>query len=595
MSAGLGARVAQVSSLLEQGKLDQARAMVQRYIAADPRSVEWPDLMRTILTRLGHHQQAVHFAERAVAMAPLHAGVRGELALLQNHLGKHEEAIANLKRAIELEPTFAPVRSALLAILISQNRLGEAEPIARAGLDIDPDNSDLSMKLGAIELETLRVHEAFNRLASLRLNRDAGKEADARLIEYQATLANYAGLDDEASGQPLTPSRIAALHREAGQQVESHSPARAIKQPARLRQSVLRVAIISPDFRRHPVAFFIEPFLKHADRSRIELVGMTTGRSDEFTERLKPSFAAWHDLSQASPRQISDAIRAARPDVLLELAGLTVSHTLEALTDRPAPVQATYLGYPNSTGCRFIDYRIVDSITDPAPQCDALCTEKLVRIDPCFLCYGVPADAPPSLPRHSSGPITFCCFNRLQKISPQTLTMWAEILRLLPDARIALKDGHLRDTSTLEVIKRELARWGVDASRVDLLPMTPTLHEHWESFNRCHIALDAYPYHGTTTTCEALLMGTPVVTLAGPTHVARVGASILTSAGVPELVASSPQAYVQLAVSLATDRARLADYHGTLASRFRTGPICDQPAFAQRMARALEGMADGMA
>ena len=158
-------------------------------------------------------------------------------------------------------------------------------------------------------------------------------------------------------------------------------------------------------------------------------------------------------------------------------------------------MQATYLGYPNTTGCRFIDYRIVDSITDPAPLSDNLCTEKLVRIDPCFLCYSVPPDAPPSTPSPTGPDSTFCGFNRLQ-ISRQTLTMWAQILKELPDVRLVLEDGQLKDGPTLAVIAGELARWGVDALRVESLPMTATIREHWESFNRCHIALDAYPYHG---------------------------------------------------------------------------------------------------
>ncbi|MFT3683461.1 MAG: tetratricopeptide repeat protein [Phycisphaerales bacterium] len=586
------ARANQAMALIQQGKLEQARTLVQRSMGAESSRAEWPDLMRTILSRMGQPQQALYFAEKTVALAPGHAGVLGELGLLQYQLGKTEQAIGTMRRVMELEPAFASARCALLAMLISEHRLGEAEPIAQAGLAIDPHHDELNMKLGAIEMETLRMREAFDRLVAMRFRHGGSQLTHERLVEYQATLANYAGLYPDDSVEPLTPSRIGALHREAAQVLQGvASPKRPA--PARVRTAgqPLRVAILSPDLRRHPVAFFIEPFLKHADRSRIELIAVSTGSSDAVTARLKPLFAHWHDLPGAANPQINDAIRSAKPDVLVELAGFTASQMLGALVDRPAPVQATYLGYPNTTGCRFIDYRIVDSITDPpGPLSDGLCAEKLIRIDPCFLCYSIPSDMPAATAR-PDGPVTFCCFNRLQKISRQTLSMWAEILRRVPRSRLVFKDGQLKDGPTLAIIQRELARWGVDPARVELLSMTATLPEHWQAFNRCHIALDAYPYHGTTTTCEALAMGTPVVTLAGPTHVARVGASILTAAGAPELIAKTPDEYIQLAIDLASDRSRLAHYHATLAGRFRAGPICDEPGFADRLTTALERMA----
>lgn len=594
--SGIMAKLQQADALVVKGEYERARVLLQRLLATDPDRLEAVDLMRTVLTQLKLPQQAVYYAQKAATIAPDHAGVRGELGMLQLQLGRHDEATESFRRAVELDPTFAPARAALLALLIGQDRLGEAEVIAQEGLVYEPDHGELNMKLGAVEMETMRMHEAFERLAKMRFRHGGGQLAHDRLVEYQATLANYAGLYPEDSGETLTPKRIGALHREAGLMLEPGSVPVRHAPVARAKTSVLRVAIVSPDLRTHPVAFFIEPFLRHASGKRVELIGMSTGHSDKVTDRLKPLFASWHDFSRSSPKDLNKGIRDAKPDVLLELAGFTISHLLPALADHPAPVQATYLGYPNTTGCRFMDYRIVDSITDPPGEfSDGLCTEKLVRMDPCFLCYRAPEHVPAPQPREGGGPVTFCCFNRVQKISRQTLKMWAEILRQVPGARLVLKDGPLKDAQTRELIVREMARWGVDTSRVDLLAMTATQQEHWQAFNRCDIALDPFPYHGTTTTCEALLMGTPVISLAGPTHVARVGASILTSAGVPELIADSPEAYVRLAVRLAQDRARLADYHRTLTGKFRSGPICDEAGFADRLTTVLERMAEGTA
>ncbi|HYD00217.1 MAG TPA: tetratricopeptide repeat protein, partial [Phycisphaerales bacterium] len=475
--SGPGERYQQAVKMMEEGKLEQARALIQRSLAASPNAVEWVDLMRTVLAQLGQPQQALYYAVRAAALAPTHAGVVGELAMLQLQLGKKVEAEATLRRSLACEPGFAQARSALLAMLIGDDRLAEAEAVAVEGLAIEPDHGELNMKMGAVEMETLRMREAFERLAAMRFRHGGGQLAHDRLVEYQATLANYTGLYDEGSAEPLTPTRIAALHREAGQMVEPGSIAhRAAARPSRVRgpDGALRVALLSPDLRRHPVAFFIEPFLRRHDPGRIELVGVSTRRADEVTERLKPSFAEWHDASGTNAGQLNRLLRDVRADVLVELSGFTIDQALMAMADHPAPVQVSYLGYPNTTGCRFIDYRVVDSITDPpGPMSDGLCTEKLVRIDPCFLCYRPPADAPAPQPRPvpAGGAVTFCCFNRLQKISRQTLAMWARILRELPDARLVLKDGPFKNEQTTALVRRELERWGVDGRRVDLLPM----------------------------------------------------------------------------------------------------------------------------
>ena len=184
------ARVNQAFALMNHGKLEQARTLVLRWMGAEPARAEWPDLMRTILTRLGRPEQALYYAEKAAALAPSHAGALGELGLLQHQLGRHEQALATMRRVVEMDPAFLQARAALVAMLCTDGRLGEAEPVARAGLAIDSDHADLNMKLGAIEMETLRTREAFDRLASMRFRHGGGQLAHERLVEYQATLAN---------------------------------------------------------------------------------------------------------------------------------------------------------------------------------------------------------------------------------------------------------------------------------------------------------------------------------------------------------------------------------------------------------------------
>jgi predicted O-linked N-acetylglucosamine transferase (SPINDLY family) len=252
-------------------------------------------------------------------------------------------------------------------------------------------------------------------------------------------------------------------------------------------------------------------------------------------------------------------------------------------------MQVTWLGYPNTTGLAAMDLRITDADADPPGETDLWHTERLIRLPTGFLCYQAPSRRPVGpLPMEAAGHVTFGCFNALAKVSATTLRLWAAILQALPDARLVVKNGNLGDRAVRMRWLDEAHAHGLPRERIDVAPWAKTVDDHLALYGGIDMALDTYPYHGTTTTCEALWMGVPTVTLAGRDHRARVGVSLLRRVGLDELIAGHPEEYVALAVALAGNRRRLAEMRRTLRARMQASPLCDAPGFARAMEAAIQ-------
>jgi predicted O-linked N-acetylglucosamine transferase (SPINDLY family) len=296
--------------------------------------------------------------------------------------------------------------------------------------------------------------------------------------------------------------------------------------------------------------------------------------------------------------QLAGVILDNQIDVLIECAGWTDGNRLRALVPRVAPVQATYLGYPNTTGIPTMDHRIVDWLTDPAGT-ESACSESLQRLDRCFVCFRPhdrsPAPALSAAMTDATAPICFASFNRVTKLSDECVATWARVLRETtnqgdaPPSRLLLKSAIVSDETRRDAAARFVAH-GVDASRIDLVPYANDHIEHLAMYGQVDLALDTFPYHGTTTTCEAAWMGVPVLTRAGDAHRSRVGVSLLTTIGHPELIARDADDFVAKAVTLASDRARLRRYRVELRDQMRESPLCD----ARDHARALQDAARTM-
>ena len=455
-----------------------------------------------------------------------------------NDQGKLDEAVLAYRQAIGIKPDYAEGHSNLGVALADQGKHDEAIAALSQATCIEPN-----------------LAEAFSNLL-LCLNYDNKSTADRLCVAHREW--------DERYGQQVSRLTVHTNDHEVGRR--------------------LRIGYVSPDFRTHSVAYFLEPLLKEHDRQAVEVFCYAeVKRPDTVTTDLQELADHWRMTVGLSDDELAERIRADGIDILVDLAGHTANNRLRVFARKPAPVQVTWLGYPNTTGLEAIDYRLVDAVTDPVGETDACASETLVRLDGGFLCYGALKDAPEPIvpPFLKTGTVTFGSFNNPAKLSAVTLEVWAELLSRLPQARLLLKGEPFADAPTRALFLARLGERGVAAERVELVAWLPVAATHLALYHQMDIALDPFPDNGTTTTCEALWMGIPVVTLRGDRHAGRVGASLLTQIGLTDLIANSVEEYLEIAVALAHNPERLerptsrsAPAHGSVPfvrrARFRS-------------------------
>jgi len=600
MSALL-AKILQAQQHLVRGDAQAALSIVQPLAAKHPSEPDVISFMSIILHRQQKHTQAAFYAQRAAQLRPNDANYHSNLALILIAAGKPDKAAAAYARCIELNPAHPEARLGLANQCLSdRNTTGamrHCEAVLKAGWNPQVSLTYAGALTGSGDVERAN---AFTREALTHFPNDVG------LLHGLCAGLNYS--------HTAAPAEIAAVHRAYGEAVllqrpnESFNLSREPLVDPAGKQRPLRVGFISHDLRSHSVSYFIEPFFELHDRTSVEVFAYsTTHQPDAVSQRLKSHIpAAWRDCATLTDLQTSRRIEQDKIDVLIDLGGHTLNSLLTVFAFKPAPVQATYCGYPNTTGIPTMDWRIVDSQTDPLPadppsiaarsagqpNFDERCTEELWRLDPCFLCYRPPSpeDAPAPKARTGNAAPLFGSFNANKKIGPHTIALWAKILHRVPDSRMLLKTFELKDPAAKQRILDRFSAEGIEPLRLEVLPATATITEHLALYDRVDVALDTLPYNGTTTTCEALWMGVPVISVSGAVHAARVGVSLLTTIGAPELIAPDEEAYIRLAADLARDSARLARYRADLRGMIRASALCDAPAFAKRFGDALRTM-----
>ena len=341
------------------------------------------------------------------------------------------------------------------------------------------------------------------------------------------------------------------------------------------------------------MAFFVEPLLEAHDRAAVEIfLYVNDVRADATTARIRAHADHWVPIQGVSDECAADRIRQGGIDILVDLSGHTSGNRMMLFARKPAPIAVSWLGYPHTTGLRAIDYRLTDAIADPPGEADERHTERLVRLAPGFLCYRPPEEAPPvvALPALRAGHVTFGSFNNFAKLSPRTVALWARLLREVAGARLVIKAPQFKDRGTRERCAAAFAAEGIAAERIDIVPPLASVAEHLALYDRIDIALDPLVYNGTTTTCEALWMGVPVVTLRGDRHAACVGASILTAVGLERCIAAAGEHYLAIATELAADLPGLAALREGMRGRIRVSPLCDATGFAGAVEAAFRTM-----
>lgn len=546
-------------------------------------------MLSRLLTRMGEHDAAAHWARRAALAAPASPDHRLLLGEALMHAGKTDEALAATDDAVRLAPGDRRVRLARLVALECAGRYADAEAGAREALGDDPRDAEAAQRLASLLGALGRSAEALALLESAA----AQRPDDHSLATDLCAASLYAG---HVSARALFERFLSY-----GALLERLAPTRPIAHPnTREPERRLRVGFLSPDLRAHPVATFVAPILTGLDRARFDLVVYsTTPAEDAVSKSLRGLALEWKPRPFPDASALAAEIFTDRIDILIDLSGHSTGHLLAVPHVRPAPVQMTYVGYPSTTGVAAIGWRITDSVADP-PGAEAFHTERLLRIDPCALCYTPPGsrgerDAPPPFPgappgteraEREAGSVVFGSFNTLAKVTDEVVALWSRLLGEVPGSRLILKHNVLAGEQGREVVRGRFAARGVDPARLGLLGPTP-LREHLEAYARIDVALDPFPFSGATTMCDALFMGVPVVTMRGETSASRVGASILTYVGASEWIAGSEDQYTTIASSLAADPARLADLRRSLRTRMLASPLCDAPAFARRFGEAL--------
>lgn len=605
--AGNGER--ELASLFGAGRHDALEDLARRLVLWQPGNAPAWKALGLALGARGAHAEALEPLRQAAFLSPddpvaLHALANTALAL-----GRAREAESMCRLALELDPGFVEAGLVLAATLTRQGRGEEAEAVYRDAIAVRPDFVPAHSNLGTM-LHGMRryaqAETAFRGALALRPDEARGHnnlglalQAQGRLDEAEQAFRSALRIDADyalAYSNLLLNLNSDGRHPIAQCVAEAHGFGRLAERLAghRYRQwpvpaspTRLRVGLVSGDLGEHPVGYFLEHWIAHLAGAGIELHAfVTSGKHDALTERLRPAFASWNVLVDLADRDAAAMIHASAMHILIDLAGHTAGNRLPLFAWKPAPVQATWLGYFATTGVAAIDYLLADPVWAPAGS-EAEFSEQVWRLAT-RLCFAPPRDAPPvsPLPAASRGYVTFGSFQNLAKLGEPVMRAWASILQQVPDARLRLQSPPLAETETRAALSARFRQHGIDGSRVDLLgPVGRDAYLAAHAY--VDLILDTFPYPGGTTTCEALWMGVPTLTLAGDRMLARQGAGLLAAAGLPAWIASSPEEYVQRAVVLAGDLDGLAACRAELRGRVARSTLFDAPAFARDFAGAL--------
>lgn len=555
-------------------RLDEAEIAFRDTLKLNPNSHQASSELGCCLTKRGKLPEAEKWCRYALKISPFYHFALNNLGLIFLEQGKFEFALETFREAVASEVTFDAARTNMGLTLMLLGRPLEALNILEKITTVDKDSVTALGNIGDCLVACGKVDEAIQ-VVRKALALDPGNDA---VHSGLLLMMNYSS--NVSSADLFNESR--RWDSSFGKQTQSLSIPDMLPSTGKR----LHIGYVSPDFREHAVSFFCMSLLKSHDRSRFGVTCYSNvSHPDEVTERIKKLADNWRDVYGMPDAELAELIKKDEIDILVDLAGHTAGNRLKMFTLKPAPIQITWLGYPGTTGLSAIDYRLTDAVADPQGEADAFHVENLVRLPHGFLCYTPPAGAPDveSSPCETNGFVTFGSFNRLEKISPQTASVWGEILRRVPHSRLIVKQKIFKEHESREMFLSFLQNSGIPPERVMTLPFTTSLTDHLGMYGSVDISLDTYPYNGTTTTCESMWMGVPVVTLLGTRHASRVGASILSMLGMAELIADSETGYVESAVLLANDRERLQSLRCSLRSRMAASPLTDSTNFSRQV------------
>ncbi len=590
----------------------------------------------------GRYAEAEQFYRQVLQFSPNHGGATQNMGVLAFQVGRNDMAVPILKRAIELLPENAALYCNLGDCYAALRQGDDAIACYEKAISIDPEMSTVYNNLGIVYSRLGRVEDAikmwdkailladtpshgsrvvvgiggggggpntgegrilaaaaYNNLGNAHLQQlelELALDCHRRACELNPDYANARSnmLRDMNHIPGIAPEVFLAEHRKWW---DIHSvgivPFTHTNSPDPNRK--LRIGWISSDFREHSVTHFLLAIFENFDRAQFEFACYAgVNRPDEFTQRLAACTVLWRNSLGVQDPELAKQIQSDGVDILFDLSGHTSDHRLRVFAFKPAPVQATYLGYPFTSGATVIDWRLADPIADPVGMTDSHYSERLMRLPTTMWCYTPPVNIPceelPPVVRDPSRPFTFGSFNNCSKMSAVTFRLWSEVLNAVPGSRMVVKASAMADRRTRERIIKGFTDHGVAAERILTYPQQINLADHFAYYGNVDLALDTFPYNGTTTTCEALWMNVPVVALAGKMHIERVGASLLTNAGLPQLVGETEEDFVRIAATLAKDVAALTALRKGLRAKFQASAVMNGPAMARDFGDGMRSM-----
>jgi predicted O-linked N-acetylglucosamine transferase (SPINDLY family) len=603
------------NELLHNGRLDEAAVRYRLAVGVDPTHADAHVNLGFALLEMNRVDESLPVLRRAAELA---AGSADAHYLLGTALQKAQQSVAAVsafEQALALKADFVVAHRDLAKALHDIGQDARAKAVLEAAVVLDPRLPDLHLFLGNIALHEMALDSAlhsYDRVLDLEPNHAAALSNKAQALlhlsdfEGAAVAARRAveidpSLHFARSNLLLTLSSDGHTSSQAyleearryGDMVTPATPSPVLPRPADSSAvaPALRIGFVSADLHSHPVGFFLESVLAHWDSGRrMDAIAYSNrAAGDALTGRLKSRFSEWHDISGLDDDAATRKIAADRIDVLVDLSGHTAENRLPVFARRAAPVQVSWLGYWASTGVPAMDWLIADPVSVP-PEQRQFFSETICYLPDTRLCFTAPAgdDVPAVAPAPvvARGYITFGSFQRLTKLHDEVLALWARVLHAVPGSRLRLQSKQMQDPTARRQLLERLQRVGIEAERVDLVPASVRL-AYLAAHAEVDILLDTFPHGGATTTCEALWMGVPTVTLAGETMLARQGASLLGCVGLSDWVARDPAHYVELAVRHAGDVERLAGLRAGLRAQAVASPLFDARRFTGHLQDAL--------
>ena len=604
----------------QSGQIQKAKEMAKEILEQEPEQEVALLLMGNCEFASENLEDALEYYNKSLGANPDFKDAKLALADALKATGRNREAVDAYKGLLDEDPGNARHLLAMGECLIDLGAQEQAKKALEMALGIDPGLGFAHVLLGRLArdrnagvdeaighcLHAIKInaqdHQAYNEMGNYLMRagdpvaacRCFKKILDVTGPETAPIYSNW--LLSSHYRDDISPEELFRYHRDWQDRhdVVGRVDRLDFKNEPNPDKKI-KVGFTSGDLYSHSVFFFLNGLFREYDRTEFEFICFSDraeSTEDKQTEKLKANVDGWHRMQGLNAGVLTDRALEEGIDILVDLSGHTGHNRMLAYLHRSAPVQVTWLGYADTTGMDPMDYRLIDSITDPEPWADKLASENLYRLPAPFICYD-PGDIWEGIEpkrEHDPGKIVFGTFNEAPKFSPSVVKLWCEILKRIPEAELVIKCRPFGEEKTREFMMDNLAQHGIDQSRVKLLGFIPSNTGHISTYDVMDVALDPFPYNGTTTSCEAMWMGVPFITKEGDRHCARVGMSLLKAVGLDDWIAYSDEEYVEKAVEIAKNREKLLETKRTLRQKMLASPLCDSKGFADKFCGALREM-----